>query len=257
MEIKESPLFVVPVGLAGSKEEELQWRVSCTLAERLLVRSFNDAQIKAYTAMKMILKHVLKPVCEYITSYQVKNVMFWVSEKNNNILRITNFIEIVLEAIDFLKQSLEVRCLQHYFVLSKNLMSVTLSDKDCRCLIDHFNEISKDPTGVLRRCPLIHYMCSLPKEQVQTRLLFRNLFDEVLAAFLSIDPVIFNLMEYVSHRVNSETDFVEIAKEIVLPFVRQNNPYGYFDLLSSKSNEEIFCILMQGKLFGYDKEWLD
>jgi hypothetical protein len=258
MEVKETPLFVVPVGLAGSKDEELQWRVSCTLAERLLVRSFSDAQIKAYTAMKMILKHVLKPDCEYITSYQVKNVMFWVSEKNNNILRITNFIEILLEAIDFLKQSLEVRCLQHYFILSKNLMSGTLSDKDCRCLIDHFNEISKDPTGVLRRCPLIHFMCSLPKEEVQKRLLFRNLLDEALSAGLSIeDPVKFDRIERLFHLVKSENDFFEFVKREVLPIVRQNNPYGYFDLISSKSNEEMFGIIMLGKLFGYDKEWLD
>jgi hypothetical protein len=101
-------------------------------------------------------------------------------------------------------------------------------------------------------------MCSLPKEEVQKRLLFRNLFVEVASAGLSIeDPVKFDRIERLFHLVKSENDFFEFAKREVLPVVRQKNPYGYFDLLSSKSDEEIFGILLLGKLFGYDKEWLD
>jgi hypothetical protein len=257
MQVKRSKLFVVPVGLAESNAEELQWRISCTLAERLLVRSFIDAQIKAYTAMKMILKHVLKPTCEYITSYQVKNVMFWVSEKNNNILNITDFNDILLEAIDFLKQCLEVRCLKHYFILSKNLMFGELSDEERSCLFDRFNEIQRDITGILRRCTLIHELYTLPEDEVQKRLLFRNLVDEILTAILSIDPEKFETIEHSFHRAKTKDDFIKLFKNEVLTVVKQINPYGYFELLSSKSDGEILGILIQGKLQGYDKEWLD
>jgi hypothetical protein len=257
MQVKESKLFVVPVGSAESNAVELQWRISCTLAERLLVRSFSDAQIKAYTTMKMILKHVLKPVCEYITSYQVKNVMFWVSEKNNNILNITDFNEILLDAIDFLKQCLEVRCLQQYFILSKNLMLGILSDAERSCLFDRFNEIQRDITGVLRRCTLIHELYTLPEDEVQKRLLFRNLVDEILTAFLSIVPEKFETIEHSFHCAKDKDNLNDLFIKEVLPIVRHSNPYGYFELLSSKSDGDILGILIQGILQGYDKEWLN
>jgi hypothetical protein len=257
MQVKESKLFVVPVGLAESNAEELQWRISCTLAERLLVRSFSDAQIKAYTAMKMILKHVLKPACEHITSYQVKNVMFWVYENIKNILNIADFKEILIDAIDFLKQCLEVRCLQHYFILSRNLMFGKISDKERSCLFDRFNEIQMDLRSVLRRCPLIHDMYTLPEDEVQKRLLFRNLVDELLTAVLSIDPEKFETNDHLFHCAKSEAELIELFNKEVLPVVRQNNPFGYFELISSKSDEDILGIIMQGIYQGYAKEWLE
>jgi hypothetical protein len=204
--------------------------------------------------MRMILKHVLKPVCEYITSYQAQNVMFWVSENTENVLKITNFTEILLEAIHFLQQCLEIGCLEHYFIPSRNLMSEKLSDEDRSCLLDCFNEIQMDLTGVLRRCPLIHSMCTLSTDEVKKMLLFRKLSDEILTASLTIDPAEYETLDGSSHRAKSDDKLFECFKNEV---VRQSNPFEYFDLISSQRDDDILGIFMQGILNGYDKEWID
>jgi hypothetical protein len=256
MEVKKSNTFVVPVGLAGSDEEVLQWRMSFTLAERLLVMSFNDAQIKTYAAMKMIVKHALNPICENISSYQVKTAMFWVSEKNQGILNIDDFNEMLLDVILFLTECVTNRSLQHYFTPSKNLMFQKISDDERSRLLGSLYEIIQDIAYALRRCPLIHIMCSLPKEEIQKRLIFRNLCDELLAALFSIEPEEYDVIDHLLHIAQSSQEYLGLYVKHVLPIVRQNNPYGYFHLLSSMNDEEIMSIMMNGVIQGYDKIWL-
>ncbi|XP_045195101.2 uncharacterized protein LOC123550782 [Mercenaria mercenaria] len=77
-EIMTLPTYVVPV---GEKDKLYEWRISFVMAELLLVHSFNDTQTKVYVLMKIVTKRILKPLCEDITSYVVKNVMFWLCEK--------------------------------------------------------------------------------------------------------------------------------------------------------------------------------
>ncbi|XP_060584324.1 uncharacterized protein LOC132740434 [Ruditapes philippinarum] len=257
MKVKKSNTFVVPVGLAGSDEEVLQWRMSFTLAERLLVMSFNDAQIKTYAAMKMIVKHALNPICENMSSYQVKTAMFWVSEKNQGILNIDDFNEMLLDVIIFLTECVRTRCLQHYFTPSKNLMFRKFSDEERSCLLASLNAISRDIAYALRRCPLIHIMCSLPKKEIKKRLIFRNICDELLAAYLSIEPEEYDVIEHLLHRAQSSQEYLELYVKHVLPIVRQNNPYGYFHLLSSMNVDEITSIMMNGIKQGYNKIWLN
>ncbi|XP_045156674.2 uncharacterized protein LOC123523107 [Mercenaria mercenaria] len=69
--------FVVGVGSKGSENEELEWRISTSLAERCLMFNLNITQIRCYVLMKMILKSYIKPHYKgTISSFMCKTVLF-------------------------------------------------------------------------------------------------------------------------------------------------------------------------------------
>jgi hypothetical protein len=209
--------------------------------------------------MKMILKHVLKPICESITSYQVKNVVFWVSEtrqmvKENDIEN--DFNEILLEAINFLKDCIKAKKLGHYFIPSRNLMHVNISNEERSCLIESLTEISRDPTSALQRCPLIRKICNSPLKEQQEGLIFRNMMDEILAAIFAIEPEQYDDIEHLLHGTQSPEEYFELYMKLVPPILKKNNPYGYFHLILSKGNDDIKEILKEGCKKGYHELWI-
>ncbi|XP_053396451.1 uncharacterized protein LOC128556211 [Mercenaria mercenaria] len=125
--------FLVPVGSKGSEHEELEWRISASLAERCLMFSLNITQIRCYVLMKIILKTFIKPYFEdTISSFMCKTVMFhciantlsniW---KENNILGCLSLCLFVLHTCIF-----NENC-PHFIIPENNLMkgNITHTDK--------------------------------------------------------------------------------------------------------------------------------
>ncbi|XP_053374663.1 uncharacterized protein LOC123532409 [Mercenaria mercenaria] len=68
--------FAVGVGNKGSENEELEWRISTSLAERCLMFNLNITQIRCYVLMKMILKtFISSQYPESISSFMCKTVL--------------------------------------------------------------------------------------------------------------------------------------------------------------------------------------
>jgi hypothetical protein len=80
---KSIQLFLVPVGEKGSPDSDLQWRISFILIEIYLVHQFSDMQIKVLVVLRWIAQKVLKPFYEEMSSYVMKNIVFWLSETAN------------------------------------------------------------------------------------------------------------------------------------------------------------------------------
>ena len=78
------PVHVVQVGLKGHEKEELQWRISFTLAEIHLIQTLNNSHIKVYVCLKKITKQYLNPICKSLTSYVIKNIILWMAEFQPN-----------------------------------------------------------------------------------------------------------------------------------------------------------------------------
>jgi hypothetical protein len=117
------PVYVVPVGQKGSINEDLQWRISFTMAETYLIQALNSTQKKVFVLMKLATKYILQPLCDGITSYVVKTVILWLSEnipkkkfcKKNLLSRLMN-------ALAFLKTAVENKNLPSYLMPGKNLL---------------------------------------------------------------------------------------------------------------------------------------
>ncbi|KAH3694300.1 uncharacterized protein LOC127862994 [Dreissena polymorpha] len=74
---------VTPVGFKGSENSFLEWRICFNVGEIELVSNLNDTQAKLYVILKMILKEVVKPNKKEITSFVLKNIIFWQAENNS------------------------------------------------------------------------------------------------------------------------------------------------------------------------------
>ena len=103
IKISKLPYYVVPVGLAGSPNEHLQWRFSFTPAEICLVSSFNETQRKMLILLRYIARYILQSTTPDITSYVMKNVAFWVVENTpSNKFLPDELFDRVMDAIGFL-----------------------------------------------------------------------------------------------------------------------------------------------------------
>ena len=74
--------FFVHVGHPNSAENHLEWRLSFSLQERLLVTDFNSVQLKCYILLKMIKNEMIhKPLGEKsLTSYHFKTCLLYMIE---------------------------------------------------------------------------------------------------------------------------------------------------------------------------------
>ncbi|KAL3855306.1 hypothetical protein ACJMK2_014522 [Sinanodonta woodiana] len=77
--IKETGALLVPVGHPLSPESHLEWRISISYGEKLLVWQFNSTQYKCYVSLKMIKKYFVKPICgeKALSSYHCKTCVFY------------------------------------------------------------------------------------------------------------------------------------------------------------------------------------
>ena len=80
--MKTLGFFVVRVGHAHSSERHLEWRISLSLQERLLMFNLNPTQYKCYILLKMVKKTVInkKLEVEAISSYYCKTCLFYMIE---------------------------------------------------------------------------------------------------------------------------------------------------------------------------------
>lgn len=61
------------------KSDSYQWRMSFAVAEQILARSLNNSQIRTFLFFKTLFKaHLSDPEC--LSSYMMKNVLFWAIE---------------------------------------------------------------------------------------------------------------------------------------------------------------------------------
>ncbi|XP_045157383.2 uncharacterized protein LOC123523790 [Mercenaria mercenaria] len=119
-----SGCFVVGVGSKGSDHEELEWRISTSLAERCLMFNLNITQIRCYVLMKMILKTYIKPHSEdTISSFMCKTVLFHcIANTHSNIWRENNLLVCLSLCLYILYNSILNDNCPHFITPGNNLM---------------------------------------------------------------------------------------------------------------------------------------
>ncbi|CAC5377587.1 unnamed protein product [Mytilus coruscus] len=78
--------LIVPIGPKNSSNDEGLWRLSFSVAEKILVHSFNFTQLLCYGLLKLTLKRIINTnndVKELLCSYFLKTALFWVSEEED------------------------------------------------------------------------------------------------------------------------------------------------------------------------------
>ena len=152
-DISQMEAHVVPVGCKGSDTYYQEWRICFTKAEIYLIHFLNNIQIKIYVMLKMIAKQILKRICPEITSYVIKNIIFWMCEKLPcEIFREQNLVKMLIHAFEFLKECVSQNVLPNYMIPERNLFNgrIELAQR-CELINSLSSVIENGPTALILR----------------------------------------------------------------------------------------------------------
>ncbi|XP_052078030.1 uncharacterized protein LOC127715968 [Mytilus californianus] len=136
--INHGVLFV-PIGSKGSPHEELEWRMSFSVGEKLLIYTFSHTQLLCYALMKIILKDVINTdsKCkDLLCSYILKTTIFWLSEESQpSLWKPDNLIHCFMRCFRRLIYCVEYQVCPHYFIPENNLFENKIEGHDWNNLI--------------------------------------------------------------------------------------------------------------------------
>ncbi|XP_053385068.1 uncharacterized protein LOC123537349 [Mercenaria mercenaria] len=120
-----SGCFVVGVGSKGSDNEELEWRITTSLAERCLMFNLNITQIRCYVWMKIMLKTFIKPLYkDTISSFMCKTVLFQlIANTHSDFWRETNLLVCLSSCLFVLYNSVLNENCPHFIIPGNDLMA--------------------------------------------------------------------------------------------------------------------------------------
>lgn len=148
---------VVAVSNKNSSYPLTEWRICYTKAEIMLVNSFSESQTKLYLLLKLIAKSVLKPLCPTMTSYIMKNIIFWkIETKPSQRFSQNSLIDRLIDAILFLQQALTSDYLENYMIAERNLFQGRISDHERKKLLIKLDELVNERENMFKHCNKIH-----------------------------------------------------------------------------------------------------
>ena len=88
------------------------------------MKSLNETQIKLYVVLKELFKSEFEPKHpDIITSYVLKNVVFWLCEKNPpELFRLVHLLQRLYEALKYIHDSVVHGAIPNYFIPERNLL---------------------------------------------------------------------------------------------------------------------------------------
>ena len=123
--------IVVPASNPQSDEKLLQWRLSFSRQERLLVVHFNSVQMKCYVLLKVIKIKINNEIGkETLTSYHCKTCMFYMLETTSNELWVPeHFVSCLLMCLKQIRSWVMNGNLPNYFIPGENMLD-RITNKD-------------------------------------------------------------------------------------------------------------------------------
>lgn len=157
---------LVATGCKNDVSRDLEWRFCFNRGEVKLVHSWNETQAKLFIVLKMILKDFLKPENKEITTYTMKNIVFWMSEMFPlEKFRVNNLIHLVRKALKMLKKSLILNFLPYYMIPKRNLFERKIEKVYKKALLEKISTLLDLGPRVLIVCRKIQFAVNL--EQLQ------------------------------------------------------------------------------------------
>ena len=177
---------LVPVGHSLSLSKAEEWRLSFSIAERILVWSFNHTQIQCYMTMKLILKEFVKVNCaerhkDVLCSYFIKTFLFWQFETTDPLFwQSSNLRGCLMYLFNEFHKCIQIGVLRHYFTPRFNLFAVKLTRDAQFELSQIFNVVIQTDLRILGECASLSGVWSKFQKTVNVNQINSGQMDEVL-----------------------------------------------------------------------------
>lgn len=159
---------LVATGSKLSSDRDVEWRVCFVPGEMRLTHSLNDTQCKLYVLLKRVNKTMLVPINAEMSSYIMKNVVFWMSESYpSNAFVPRNLLKLLSSALVILRHALTANHLAYYMIPQRNLLIGRASPQERERLISILADlIDAGPEVVFRVSQPLAGALSRPEGQV-------------------------------------------------------------------------------------------
>ena len=114
----------VSIGHPLSEEQHMQWRVSFSYQERLLISQFNSVQLKIFILLKLIKKdHINKSMMkESLSSYHIKTCMLYMMENTpSDFWKPKNMVTCLISCLQMIQVWIQEGVCPNYFIPSENM----------------------------------------------------------------------------------------------------------------------------------------
>ncbi|XP_052077403.1 uncharacterized protein LOC127715413 [Mytilus californianus] len=132
--------FFVPIGVKGSSKEDLEWRISFSIGEQLLINTFTHTQLLCYALIKILLKDVIATFSEckeLLCSYFLKTIIFWISEElPQSAWRPDTLIPCFMQCFKRLIYCVEYSVCLHYFIPENNMFKNKIEGRPRKILLE-------------------------------------------------------------------------------------------------------------------------
>ena len=152
--IKKLKCHVVAVGGPDrcSPDSSFNMRFSYTLWEKELVSSFYDAQFFCFLYLKMLNRKKLKEISQDVSSFHIKNIVFWESiECSQDLFQFKNLRILIKQCLVRLQTAIKKKRLSHFIDKDRNLFESKLQDENDRQNLIHFLDNAEQEVGTFNQ----------------------------------------------------------------------------------------------------------
>ncbi|XP_071177236.1 uncharacterized protein [Mytilus edulis] len=137
--IIDNGCLLVPIGPKTTSDNDLLWRLSFSVAEKMLVHSFNFTQLLCYGLLKLMLKRIVSTqdeVKDLLCSYFLKTALFWVSEEVDiDTFQISELYQFFSLCLDKLISWVNTCTCPNYFIPEHNMFLGKINCSNNKILI--------------------------------------------------------------------------------------------------------------------------
>lgn len=180
-DVLEADAFLVAKGSETSPLRLFEWRLCFNIAENLLVQSLTDTQTKLYVLLKIVVKDILKPKQKEITSFVVKNSVFWLCELYP--YEQECLVTLLMKALRMLLHSFRSNALPYYMVPHRNLLAGKMTPEQRQCICAQLSKMLDEGPKFLLGSKTLHEVLVrfTPREMEE----FKNTRDETEMLFVT------------------------------------------------------------------------
>ncbi|XP_060554692.1 uncharacterized protein LOC132715669 isoform X2 [Ruditapes philippinarum] len=145
--------FVVGTGSKIATYQELEWRISTSLAERCLMFNLNITQLQCYVLLKIILKNFLNPhTVNALSSFMCKTVLFHcVENTEQSIWKKDNIFACLSYCLLELHSYVQSENCPHFIISDNNLMAGHFTAEEKRDILQKLCDIIQSDGRYLLR----------------------------------------------------------------------------------------------------------
>ncbi|XP_071177885.1 uncharacterized protein [Mytilus edulis] len=225
----------VPIGNKGSINENLQWRISFSVAEKMLIYSFSHTQLLCYALLKILMKEIVngnEDLKDLFCSYFLKTLMFWMSEENEtSVWRPDNIIPCYMACLKRLLYCIEYSTLLHYFIPNNNFFYLKFNNKQRNSLINFLTKSFQKGIKIFLSSPSLHdyrrFPCKNTTSVCEITSLIQTMIEKRELLFTNtygiLNPLLYHCKTELS-RCIFKLSFASVCQTLPFALPHINNP---------------------------------